>query len=181
MQDVLRYSIVNLQDAAVTLGGFPFDNSTRVVHRIDERSAAEPVGAPRRGRPGRRHGDEHVVPDQWRASTTVDHAAHAARPAGALLSRAALRAEDAGVRRAAHASSARSRSIDSSTATSRRRKCSPASLIMLFYDNVIESVSGVASFLPPEQLAAFEARARAVGLPYRLGGAALAVRLRQRP
>ena len=52
-------------------------------------------------------------------------------------------------------------------------------LLMLFYDNVIESVSGVASFLPPEQLAGFEARARAVGLPYRLGGAALAVRRRQ--
>ena len=30
VQDVLRYSVVNLADAAVTLGGFPFDNATRV-------------------------------------------------------------------------------------------------------------------------------------------------------
>jgi pimeloyl-ACP methyl ester carboxylesterase len=30
VQDVLRYSIVNINDAAVTLGGFPFDNATRV-------------------------------------------------------------------------------------------------------------------------------------------------------
>ena len=29
VQDVLRYSVVNLADAAATLGGFPFDNSTR--------------------------------------------------------------------------------------------------------------------------------------------------------
>ena len=112
VQDVLRFSIVNIQDAAVTLGGFPFDNSTRVYTRIGARSPAEPVGAPRHGCPRRRHGHEHVVPDQWRPSTTVDHAAHAARPAGALHSRAALRAEDACVRGAAHPSSAdRDRSI----------------------------------------------------------------------
>jgi pimeloyl-ACP methyl ester carboxylesterase len=30
VRDVLRYSVVNLEDAAATLGGFPFDNQTRV-------------------------------------------------------------------------------------------------------------------------------------------------------
>jgi hypothetical protein len=30
VQDVLRYSVVNLADAATTLGGFPFDNATRL-------------------------------------------------------------------------------------------------------------------------------------------------------
>jgi pimeloyl-ACP methyl ester carboxylesterase len=30
MKDALRYSVVNLSDAAATLGGFPFDNTTRV-------------------------------------------------------------------------------------------------------------------------------------------------------
>jgi pimeloyl-ACP methyl ester carboxylesterase len=30
VQDALRYSVVNLTDAATTLGGFPFDNATRV-------------------------------------------------------------------------------------------------------------------------------------------------------
>ena len=30
MKDALRYSVVNLNDAAATLGGFPFDNTTRV-------------------------------------------------------------------------------------------------------------------------------------------------------
>jgi len=29
MKDALRYSVVNINDAAVTLGGFPFDNMTR--------------------------------------------------------------------------------------------------------------------------------------------------------
>ena len=30
VQDVLRYSVVNIGDAATTIGGFPFDNATRV-------------------------------------------------------------------------------------------------------------------------------------------------------
>jgi hypothetical protein len=30
VHDVLRYGVVNITDAAMTLGGFPFDNSTRV-------------------------------------------------------------------------------------------------------------------------------------------------------
>ena len=30
VRDVLRYSIVNLTDAAATIGGFPFDNTTRI-------------------------------------------------------------------------------------------------------------------------------------------------------
>jgi pimeloyl-ACP methyl ester carboxylesterase len=50
--DVLRYSVVNLADAATTIGGFPFDNSTRrytgsandtLLNLLVPRIAADPV------------------------------------------------------------------------------------------------------------------------------------------
>ena len=47
VQDVLRYSVVNLNDATETLGGFPFDNATRWYTRLEQRRAAEPAGAAR--------------------------------------------------------------------------------------------------------------------------------------
>jgi hypothetical protein len=49
--------------------------------------------------------------------------------------------------------------------------------IMLLYDGILAEMSGVASALPPAQLAAFEKRARAVGLPYRRDGARLSIKL----
>src|SRR5439155_26376735 len=50
--------------------------------------------------------------------------------------------------------------------------------IMLFYDGIIADVSGVGTFLTPEQTVRFEAFAQAVGLPYRRDGATLAMKLR---
>jgi len=52
---------------------------------------------------------------------------------------------------------------------------------MLYYDGLVADVSGVASIVPPSHLPAFETRARAVGLPYRLAGPRLAVTLRPAP
>jgi pimeloyl-ACP methyl ester carboxylesterase len=52
MEDALRYAVVNLGDAATTIGGFPFDNSTRVyrgssndtlLNLFVPRIAADPV------------------------------------------------------------------------------------------------------------------------------------------
>lgn len=52
VRDVLRYSVVNLVDAATTIGGFPFDNSTRIyrgssndtlLNLFVPRIAADPV------------------------------------------------------------------------------------------------------------------------------------------
>jgi hypothetical protein len=53
-------------------------------------------------------------------------------------------------------------------------------VVMLFYDGLVEQVSGVASYLSPTQLATFERRAKAAGLPYRREGKALAVKFKQR-
>ena len=178
VQDVLRFSIVNIQDAAVTLGGFPFDNSTRVYKRIGARSPAEPVGAARHGSPRRRHGHEHVVPDQWSPSTTVDHDPHAARPAGALHSRAALRAEDTCVRGADHPSSAdRDRSIRALQlhgGGSARQFPDHAVLRQRHRERLGRRV------VPSPRTARGVRGPRTRGwTPYRLGGAALAVRRRQ--
>jgi pimeloyl-ACP methyl ester carboxylesterase len=52
MRDVLRYSVVNLPDAATTIGGFPFDNTSRayrgssndaLLNLFVPRAAADPV------------------------------------------------------------------------------------------------------------------------------------------
>jgi len=52
VEDVLRYSVVNLGDAATTIGGFPFDNSSRfytgsqndvVLNLLVPRASAHPV------------------------------------------------------------------------------------------------------------------------------------------
>ena len=50
--------------------------------------------------------------------------------------------------------------------------------IMLFYDGAVQEVSGVGAFLTADQAARFETLARAVGLPSRRDGAALAMKLR---
>jgi len=51
--------------------------------------------------------------------------------------------------------------------------------VMLFYDNVLQNVSGTASFLNAEQVNAFEARASAIGLPTTRAGATLRFNLKQ--
>jgi hypothetical protein len=52
MKDALRYSVINLNDAATTLGGFPFDNTTRsytgssnntLLNQVVPRIAAAPA------------------------------------------------------------------------------------------------------------------------------------------
>ncbi len=50
--------------------------------------------------------------------------------------------------------------------------------IMLFYDGLLQEISGIGSFLTKSELAAFERRARAVRLPYRRDGARLEVKLK---
>ena len=53
--------------------------------------------------------------------------------------------------------------------------------VMLFYDGIVENVSGVGAFLTAEQAARFEAFAQAIGLPYRRDGARLAMTLKPLP
>jgi len=50
--------------------------------------------------------------------------------------------------------------------------------IMLFYDGVLQEVSGTASMLTSAQQAAFERQARAAGLPVKRGGSAVTFKLK---
>ena len=179
VQDVLRFSIVNIQDAAVTLGGFPFDNAARVYNGSAHdlllnlsvpRVTAAPAAVTAMNTLYRTSGvlqrpliTLHTLRDQQVPYIHEPLYAQKTRASGALLTRHLPIAID----RFEHCNFTEGEALASF-------------LLMLFYDNVVESVSGVASFLPPEQLAAFEARARAAGLPYRLDGAALAMSFRQR-
>ena len=52
--------------------------------------------------------------------------------------------------------------------------------VMLLYDGLLTEVTGVSSYLTEPQLAVFERRAQAAGLPYRREGPALAFKLKQR-
>jgi len=52
-------------------------------------------------------------------------------------------------------------------------------VVMLFYDGVLDQVTGTASFLSPAELSAFETRAQAVGVPNRRDGPTIAFKLKQ--
>ena len=94
-QDVLRYAVVNLNDAAATLGGFPFDNRFRVytgsnndvlLNLLVPRVAADPAAVAAMNTQYATTGVLHAA---------GDHAAHAAGSAGAVLPRGSLQPEDA--------------------------------------------------------------------------------------
>jgi hypothetical protein len=53
-------------------------------------------------------------------------------------------------------------------------------VVMLVYDAVLDGLTGTATFLSPPELAAFEKRAQAIGLPSRRAGTALAITLKPR-
>ena len=110
-----------------TLGGFPFDNRSRWYSGSDNDLLLNICRSAHRGDPAARRRDEHVV-----RHDRCPHSGRSSRctrcgPAGAVLSRSALHAEDDGVGVVSDASPQHLRSIASSTATSRRTSGSLAS------------------------------------------------------
>lgn len=178
VRDVLRYSVVNLKDAAATLGGFPFDNSTRFyqgssndfllnllvprAHASLDAYAAMNTSYHTTGVLQRPLITLHTLRDQQVPFAHEQFYALKTLVSGSLLTRHLPIAID----RFAHCNFTPDEMLGSFA-------------IMLFYDNVLDNVSGVGSFLTAEQLAKFEAFAQALGLPYRRDGAALAMTLRQ--
>jgi len=178
VQDVLRYSVVNLNDTAATLGGFPFDNSTR-VYQGSSNDLLLNLLVPR----------AHASLDAYAAMNTSYHTTGVLkRP---LITLHTLRDQQVPF---AHEQYYALKTLVSGSlltrhlpiAIDRFRHCNftpdemlASFAIMLFYDGIVENVSGVGSFLTPDQLARFESLAQAVGLPYRREGEALAFTLRQ--
>ena len=177
VRDALQYSIINLKDAAATLGGFPFDNRNRWyrgsavdqllnlwVPRVDADPAAitemqifyNTSGVLQRPLVTMRTLLDQQVPffhEVLYALKTIQ--------SGSFIVRHATLP----IYRFEHCNFTTGEAVF-------------AFVLMLAYNGTLDALTGVGSFLSGEDLAAFEERARAFGLPYTLDGNSLAVRLR---
>jgi pimeloyl-ACP methyl ester carboxylesterase len=174
-QDVLRYSVVNLKDAAQTLGGFPFGNTTRwytgsdndlLLNLAVRRAAADPAALAEMNTAYRTTGllerpliTMHTTKDQQVPYPHEQIYQLKTLASGSLLTRHLNLRID----RYEHCNFTEGEVL-------------LAFGLMLFYDGAVDEVTGVGSFLDAGDLAAFERRARATGLPYRVEGAALELR-----
>ncbi len=179
VSDVLRYSVVNLNDAADTLGGFPYDNRKRwytgsdndlLLNVLVRRVAASPVAVAQMKDLYNTTGT--LVRPLITLHTELDQQVpywHEPRYnlktlfSGSLLTRHL----NIPVARYGHCNFTKGDAL-------------LGFALMLFYDGRIDSVSGAASYLSAPELAIFEQRATAAGLAVERGGAALAFRIRQK-
>ena len=177
VKDVLRYGVVNLNDGAATLGGFPFDNMSRVykgssndvlLNLLVRRVSADPVAVEAMNTSYATTGvltrpliTLHTTQDQQVPFVHEKLYALKTLASGALITRHLPIAID----RFEHCNFTPAEVLASFA-------------IMLFYDGLLQEISGTASFLPGPQLLDFEARLKAVGVPYRREGARLEVKLK---
>jgi pimeloyl-ACP methyl ester carboxylesterase len=179
VKDALRYSVVNLLDAVATIGGFPFGNVSRVytgssndtiLNLLVPRRAVSPAALAVMNSPAystsgvlqRPLVTLHTLRDQQVPYWHEQLYALKTLASGSYLSRHL----NIPIDRFEHCNFTTDEVLGSFA-------------IMLFYDGLLAEVSGTSSFMTPAQVAAFEARTRAVGLLSRRAGTALAVRLKQ--
>lgn len=179
VRDALRYSVVNLPDAIETIGGFPFDNTTRfytgssndiLLNLSVPRRAASPAALAEMRSPAysttgvlqRPLVTLHTLRDQQIPYWQEQLYALKTFASGSYLTRHL----NIPIDRFEHCNFTTDEVLASFA-------------IMLFYDGLVTEVSGTGSFLTPAQLAAFEARTRAVGLPTQRAGSALKLTLKK--
>jgi pimeloyl-ACP methyl ester carboxylesterase len=178
VRDALRYAVVNLNDARATLGGFPFGNSSRwytgsdndlLLNILVQRRAADPAAVTEMktfynttGKLTRPLITLHTLRDQQVPYFHEVVYAWKTFFAGSFLTRHF----NIGVDRFEHCNFTQEEALFSFG-------------LMLLYDGILTEVSGVSSYLTEPQLAVFERRAQAAGLPYRRDGKALAFKLKQ--
>lgn len=176
-EDVLRYAVVNLNDAAQTLGGFPFGNQLRwytgsdddlllnqSVVRVSADAAAVAAMNTEYATTGvlqRPLITLHTLLDQQVPYWHEQLYAQKTFASGSFLTRHL----NIPIDRFEHCNFTAGEAL-------------VAFAIMLFYDGSLQEVSGIDAFLDPAQRQVFERRARAAGLPYRRDGPALAFTLR---
>jgi len=176
VQDVLRYAVVNLNDGAATLGGFPFDNRFRLylgsdndfmLNALVPRVAADPVAVAAMNTAYATTGvlkrplvTLHTLRDQQVPFFHEVLYAFKTLASGSFFTRHFNIAVD----RFEHCNFTADEALVSFA-------------IMLFYDGVLQEVSGTAS-MPVAQQAAFERQARAAGLPVKRGGSTLSFKLK---
>ena len=178
VKDALRYSIVNLPDAVTTIGGFPFNNMSRqytgssndiLLNLLVPRRAADPAAVATMNSPAYSTSGVlqrplitlHTLRDQQVPYWHEQLYALKTFASGSYLSRHL----NIPVDRFEHCNFTTDEVLT-------------AFAFMLFYDGLLAEVSGTSSFLTPAQMAAFEARTRAVGLLTRRTGSALAFTLK---
>ncbi len=176
VRDVLRYGVVNLKDAETTLGGFPFDNALRwysgsdndlLLNLLVRRVSASPAAVTAMkaynttGVLSRPLITLHTLRDQQVPYAHEQLYALKTLFAGSLFTRHLPISID----RFGHCNFTKDEALFSFA-------------VMLLYDGILGDVSGTASYLTAPQLAAFENRAKAVGLPYRSDGQKLTFELK---
>ena len=179
VKDALRYSVVNLPDAVLTIGGFPFDNRSRLytgssndilLNLLVPRRTADPAAVAMMNSPAysttgvlqRPLVTLHTLRDQQIPYWQEQIYALKTLASGSYLTRHL----NIPVDRFEHCNFTTDEVLASFA-------------IMLFYDGLLAEVSGTSSFLTPAQVAAFEARTRAVGLLTQRAGSSLAVTLKK--
>lgn len=180
MRDVLRYSVVNLKDASQVLGGMPFDNATRfytgssndfLLNALVPRMTASPVALAAMNGNGYRTTGQLTRP-LITMHTTLDQQVPYFHQVlytlktigtGDFISRH-LPIE---VQRYEHCNFETDEVL-------------LAFILMLFYDNTVEEVSGLSALaMQAPQLDRLTGRLRAAGVPYRLEGTKLKVKLKK--
>ena len=177
--DVLRYSVVNLNDASQTIGGFPFENRFTWYFGSDNDWLLN-LGVPRKGA-------DAAALDEMRAHYNTTGAL--TRP---LITLHTTRDQQVPYVheliydfKTLLTGSLFTRHL--SIAVDRFEHCNftaPEALfsfaVMLFYDGILQEVSGTASVLTSSEQTAFETYTRMTGLPTRRGGGKLTFKLKQR-
>lgn len=178
--DVLRYSVVNLKDAAATLGGFPFDNRDRWYSGSDNDLMLN-LGIVR----------VSASPTAIQAMTTsYETTGRLQRP---LVTLHTLRDQQVPY---LHAQLYDWKTLLAGTWLTRHiniqvdrfEHCNFTAdevlfgfILMLAYDGLVQEVSGLGSVLTPAQQVAFGNMASAFGIPVQNGGTSLAIKPKKKP
>lgn len=180
VHDVLRYSVVNINEAAANLGGFPFDNQARLysgssndllLNLTVPRIAASPAAVnlmrtayATTGKLQRPLVTIHTTLDQqvpyWHENIYFLKTFFN----GNFL----VRHLNIPIERFEHCNFQPAEAL-------------VAFFIVLIYDGMSPEVTGVNTVLTEAQVPAFEQRAKAAGLNYRLSGSSLKVQLKPKP
>ena len=179
VKDMLRYSVVNVKDAAETIGGFPFENR-RMWYSGSDNDLMLNLSVPRRG------ADASAIAEMKAHYNTTGVLT---RP---LISLHTLRDQQVPF---VHEQIYNIKTLLTgsfltrhlSIAVDRFEHCNftPAEAlfgfaVMLFYDGMLQEVSGTESLLTTSEQAAFETYAKTVGLPTQRGGGKLTFKINGR-
>jgi hypothetical protein len=179
VHDALLYAVVDLNEGATTLGGFPFENRLKWYSGSDNdfllnifvpRVAASPAAITEMktfynttGVLPRPLISLHTIRDQQVPYVHEQIYDFKTLLSGSLFTRHL----EFPIDRYGHCNFTQDEALFSFA-------------VMLFYDGLLDSVSGTASFLSASQLTAFETQANAVGLPQQRGGSKLVFKLKSK-